>query len=260
VYSGWLLSGATRFTLQSFLPKGGKKVFPLQSRAVATAVQLCNSTTFYFLTMHHFYCKPKPAIIKAITFLLFVTLTNFLQAQTCNCNTQIKNYTANWQKNIQNANTFKINSVTKVGRIQNQKQKNQIIALLTHDTAWLAIPASGKTVFAQIGRFDTLVGRILTLPDDFSNYDTTYQKPFLLPGQTQPTRKVSFATKSKRKIYFDTTIQIGNTYYMQTFTYGTTIFSTPVICTAKYCNLVGNIVRAFFIKKIVNGVESFGLF
>ena len=176
-------------------------------------------------------------------------MINYSIAQNCTCDSVIENRKSTWNKWVDNSDTIKILKIVKIGVIKTEKEKQKLLTRLTKDTAWVAFPVSGKTVTVQLGRFDTLQGKQFRLPDKIEKYDSTKGKPFLLPGETFPTRTISFASKKQKLDQLNKFVALGDEYYEVYFSNGKTVFMSPTICAKSYCTIVDNIIFNLFIKK-----------
>lgn len=184
-----------------------------------------------------------------LVFIFVLAMINHTIAQNCNCDSVVENRKSNWNKWVDNSDTIEILKIVKLGVIKTEKEKQKILNQLTHDTAWLAFPVSGKTVTLQLGRFDTLQGKQFRLADKIKNHDSAKGKPFLLPSDTIPMRTVSFASKSRTLEQLNKFVALGDEYYQVYFRNGKSVFISPTVCVRSYCTIVDNIIFNFFIEK-----------
>jgi hypothetical protein len=154
---------------------------------------------------------------------------------------------SNWPKWVRNSDTIKIIRVVKIGLIETEMRRQQILKSMTNDTSWVSFPVSGKTVTVRLGRLDTLAGRTFKLPD--TNVDSTKGQPIVLPGESGPMATVSFATKNSEYRFFNENITVSDEYYEIYFLVGNTSLMSPGICSKKLCTIMDNIIYNLFIRR-----------
>ena len=177
-----------------------------------------------------------------ILFILFLNI--WATAQKCSCDSLcfceilIKDLKQNWNKWVQNSDSIRLIAVKEIGEIETESNKTKYVGLLTADTAWVAHPAYGKSVFVEFLKYDSAQG------NNIKHYNSS---------RTLISSYTVFPKKDNAIISLNRNIKLTDKYYEIYFQINGKIIMSPTICskTNKYLctGFVDNIISHLSITR-----------